>query len=428
MKRLVFMIVLLAVLVSPVLFLFAAMEPAALVARRLDSTPADAARTREVFREFRRLTEEPGRREIVLSEADMNGGLAFAMRAVAQLRGRARITPEALRVSVSADARRLPGGGWLNLRVAIRPSARGLELATVRLGSFRLPEGLILPAVATVLDLVLGDGLGQVAIRGIDGVAIRGDTVVFGVGLDRAGRKALARRAKETVRRSAGLGSVAEVQRYVRSLARAAGDGRIRPDGSVVAFLRHALGEAEQASGPDGDVSPFKAALLALGIYCGHVKFQNIVGEVVPRDLPHPTAGCDRATLAGRGDLRKHFVISAGLKVAGDSGFAFAIGEFKELLDSNEGGSGFSFDDLTADRAGIRFAEAFMGADPATRAWMIERLTGEEAILPTFADLPSGLSETAFRQRFGDAGSAAYEAMVAEIDRRVAALPLYAPR
>ncbi|MFT3975115.1 MAG: hypothetical protein QM699_17230 [Amaricoccus sp.] len=44
--------------------------------------------------------------------------------------------------------------------------------------------------------------------------------------------------------------------------------------------------------------------------------------------------------------------------------------------------------------------------------------------MPPIDGLPSGLSEAEFRRRFGDVDSPAYAAMVAEIRRRVAALPL----
>lgn len=45
--------------------------------------------------------------------------------------------------------------------------------------------------------------------------------------------------------------------------------------------------------------------------------------------------------LANRQDLRLHFVFSAALKILASSGLSFSIGEFKELLDSQHGSSGF---------------------------------------------------------------------------------------
>ena len=55
--------------------------------------------------------------------------------------------------------------------------------------------------------------------------------------------------------------------------------------------------------------------------------------------------------------------MSAGIKLIADSGISFAAGEFKELLDALSGGSGFSFADLAADRAGTHFAKMAVGRD-----------------------------------------------------------------
>ena len=137
--------------------------------------------------------------------------------------------------------------------------------------------------------------------------------------------------------------------------------------------------------------------------------------------------GCAGTTLGARDDFKRHFVISAGLQAATASDTAFGMGELKELLDSNEGGSGFSFRDMVADAAGVRFARALLAAPPEEWKPMLARLDGEDAILPAFEDLPEHLTEAEFRARFGDVDSAAYAAMVAEIDARVAALPFYAP-
>ena len=79
---------------------------------------------------------------------------------------------------------------------------------------------------------------------------------------------------------------------------------------------------------------------------------------------------------------------------------------------------------MVADAAGVRFARAFLAAPPDHWKPMLARLDDEDAILPAFEDLPEHLTEAEFRARFGDVDSAAYAAMVADIEARVAALPL----
>jgi hypothetical protein len=45
-------------------------------------------------------------------------------------------------------------------------------------------------------------------------------------------------------------------------------------------------------------------------------------------------------------------------------------------------------------------------------------------LIPLFADLPEMMPEPQFLSRFGGVGAPAYNALQAEIERRVAALPL----
>jgi hypothetical protein len=120
-------------------------------------------------------------------------------------------------------------------------------------------------------------------------------------------------------------------------------------------------------------------------------------------------------------------VISAGLYAATTSGtVALGVGELKELIDSTAGGEGFSFDDMAADAAGVRFAAAFLGAQPSAWPAMLAAIGGEGDVMPSLDGLPEGMDAAAFRARFADMRSPAYAEAVAEIGRRVEALPLYA--
>ncbi len=94
------------------------------------------------------------------------------------------------------------------------------------------------------------------------------------------------------------------------------------------------------------------------------------------------------------------------------------------------GGSGFSFTDLVADRAGTRFGELASGSQDSARAWRA-RLAGqplqEEDFMPAVDGLPEFLPEAEFRRRYGEVGSPTYRAVLEEIERRVAAAPMYRP-
>jgi hypothetical protein len=131
-------------------------------------------------------------------------------------------------------------------------------------------------------------------------------------------------------------------------------------------------------------------------------------------------------TLLEREDLALHFLISAALAASADSGIAEALGVFKELDDS-KGGSGFSFADLAADRAGIRFAEAASETvqDAQQLQKRVSQVKSETEFMPQVDNLPEGIMALELKQKYGNLDSASYRMINAEIDLRIAACWLY---
>ncbi|MBV7256287.1 hypothetical protein KCG44_05750 [Pacificimonas sp. WHA3] len=157
-----------------------------------------------------------------------------------------------------------------------------------------------------------------------------------------------------------------------------------------------------------------------------------IVGTPVMRlaDSNMIRTGGDRmsplpARLAGRRDLAMHFSLSAAL-ASGNSKLGEALGEWKELDDSLPGGSGFSFVDLAADRAGTRLGEAL--ADPARTAraqGLLARAKPGDLFPMAALGLTEGISDAEFESRFGKLDSGQYKNAVARIDAELDRLPLY---
>jgi hypothetical protein len=272
-------------------------------------------------------------------------------------------------------------------------------------------------------DRVLGDGLGGAALDMIDTVAIAPPEITLG--FDEAGRVALFERLSARVREAADAGDARAIYAHLWWLDRA-GDTRALPrSGSVLPYLRHAVSKARDRHRGGPPREELRASLVALMLYCGAEELGAAVGVHVSDGMTGAGNHCAGTTLGGRDDLKRHFVISAGIKAASTGRTAFGLGELKELLDSNLGGSGFSFDDMAANAAGVRFAETFLAAAPEDWAAMLELVEGEDDLLPSLDGLPRGLSDARFRERYGDVDSDAYRALVADIDARVAALPLH---
>ena len=103
--------------------------------------------------------------------------------------------------------------------------------------------------------------------------------------------------------------------------------------------------------------------------------------------------------------------------------FADAVGVFKEVLDAR-GKSGFSFNDLAADRAGARLG-LLARQRPATLQTRVAAGLGDADFLPDVRDLPESLTAADFNARYGAIGSPAYQRLLADIESRIDALPLY---
>ena len=165
-----------------------------------------------------------------------------------------------------------------------------------------------------------------------------------------------------------------------------------------------------------------RAAIIVMAFYVNG----KGLGAIIPAARQWPVPTLRGVTLAGRGDFSQHFTISAALAATAGSPLADAVGLYKEVDDSR-GGSGFSFNDIAADRAGTRFGELATGPDGGMRK--IKRLlmagVRDADLLPEVKDLPEFMQEAEFKRRYGGIGAPAYTKMMREIEQRIAALSLY---
>lgn len=196
-----------------------------------------------------------------------------------------------------------------------------------------------------------------------------------------------------------------------------AAQGRI----SLVDLITPVFAVADRRGASADAVLENRAAIVVLTFYVDGRYLWSVVPEA--RTWPRPSRRT--VTLNQRTDLPKHFIISAALSANTGGPFADAVGLYKEVEDSKRG-SGFSFNDLAADRAGSTLGTWAEGASTA-RALQSRLGTPlvERDIMPETDDLPEFLSAAEFERRFGGVGAPAYNGMTADIEKRIASLPLY---
>jgi len=165
-----------------------------------------------------------------------------------------------------------------------------------------------------------------------------------------------------------------------------------------------------------------RAAVLALGIALGHERLARYVGLNRNSELVRMAVSVRTGTtLGGRSDWARHYSLSAALAVVENPFVSDAGGLIKEELDALTHGSGFSFGDLAADRAGVRFAQAATDSEKAALAMQTRLQHGYAAddFFPSISDLPENLTVEQFRENYGGVGSQRYRQTLNEIETRL---------
>lgn len=371
------------------------------------------------------LDPEAGIDRLEISVDEANGLLASAGRVLPGFASRVGIAGDLATVDlgVGMAAPVGPGDWWVNLHLAIGPSEAGLDLRELKIGRVPLPAALVLPLARPVLDRWLGDRLGTRTLDQIVAVRLDPDRIEISLAPGSQGRADLLADLRLRLRGAGGTDHGPRVYAHLWTYNQAWRRREIPVRGSAVPYLRHAITEAA-AKAPDGDAAAeMQAALYALALYCGDARFGAAIGVSLNEGLKR--SRCRFTTLGARHDLRQHFTLSAGIAAASSGEALTGIGELKELLDSNEGGSGFSFEDMAANLAGARFARTLLDLPKSAWADFAARIGTEADVLPALDGLPSGLTAAEFRARFSAVDSPEYTAVVAEIQARIDALPLY---
>jgi len=163
-----------------------------------------------------------------------------------------------------------------------------------------------------------------------------------------------------------------------------------------------------------------RAAILAATCYILKLPLKYFIPEAVH----WPRAKYQVVTLDGRQDFAQHFIVSAAITAYADTFLSDAIGLYKEIEDARSG-SGFSFNDIAADRAGTLFGERATTNQVTAlqlQQWVSKGITDKD-LMPVWSDLPEHLPKPIFRKRYGNMDTLAYYQVMNTIEQRVAALP-----
>jgi hypothetical protein len=397
--------------------------------------PVSTEQKREVARVFRwknpRKVPDGETRTLQLSEENADRLIAWVL-PLALPSDRARVDAAFGEPSGTLALRgslRLPLGRWLNGQASARATVSDgrLELAEPRLGlgRFELPHALLDASAPLVALAIRSERRLRPVLPAIESLRVEQKALVARYRRMEIPPGMLASlvwgEGESLALRDAVADQVAALLARLPTVP--AGDARFG------AALEAAFARARERASAEGSnaVDENRGALLALGVVLGHERLSAVVGHVVDSETrARIQSARGGATLRGRADWSRHFALSGALTVLSAVAPSDAAGLFKEELDA-DGGSGFSFGDLLADRSGTTLAAAAT-RDEAAAAALQARLAGGFRVddyFPPAEGLPEGISDVDLRARYGGVGGPLYSKHVEEIERRVAALPAY---
>jgi len=408
-----FLLLLFALPVLAIAAIWLCFQDAPSIVRDVRLTPRDIERAKRIIAQHDpRKTKSGGPRTVAISEQELDLMLNYAATRIGKGAARAALRPGTVRLQASAEIPQSPFGHYLNIDATLRQTGTLPRFDALQIGR--------LPVPATVADYLLREGLRRMAATDRGDLAadiVKGASIANGrLTVTYVWSSEIEKRARTVLLPAADRARLrAYHDRLVETVAR-------EPKKVSLAVLLPPMFRTVLERGAGGDVvAENRAAILVLAFYANGTGLATIA----PAAAQWPKAARRTVTLADRSDFSKHFLVSAAIAAEAGGPLADAVGLHKEINDSR-GGSGFSFNDIGADRAGTRFGEIASQSPERARKLAQALASGvkESDFMPDVADLPEFMSEAEFKRRYGGIGGPGYNKMMATIEARVASRPL----
>ncbi len=385
-----------------------------------------AARIKRISTQLNHGLSHTWQRTIRFSEKDINALLALITRKSDHWSGSGKIEQDILLINISLHVPENPFGDYINIQLGIPDTKQSFTFNHLKLGSISIPGDWAQAIGRAALNHVLGDVLTTELTGSIKAVRIRHGyvRVTYKPPMNITEKVTTLMSRTSVLNKAFTLpANPTLIPVYYSHLCQMK-----TPSGksSLGIYLSSLFTLAKQQSKAGDTAEHNKAALFALAVFLGSEKFNVFTGAMSKQTLQKCQPKAPVTTLMARQDLSLHFIYSAAFKLISDSDISFSVGELKELQDSLRGGSGFSFVDLAADRTGIRFAE--LATSPASATFVQQRareLGDEKLFFPDISELKEGISQQQFEKKHGGLQGEFYAQQLADIQRRIAATPLY---
>jgi hypothetical protein len=369
------------------------------------------------------------------TQSELHGLSAFGHRAISQLTSDVILFQDNALIKFSIELPFPELIKYLNVEAMLVASKEGLNIDSVTIGSITLPGNGLINVAEWLANIYVKDDFGTELLSMIKSVDITSKQLSVGVVFSENFHDDPLSNTNSlfAIRDKLALyGDVQVIRFYHQSLVETI-ELSATMKLSFADYIGFTFGLVKQrnlAGITESLAIENRAALMALVLYFGTDKFELLVGNISnlsAKQLQQRNKLRSRVKLRERVDIQKHFIYSVALQLFGTSTASNAIGELKEFLDSNNGGSGFSFADLMADRAGTRLAMLATESDESAfkvQGYLAD-ITEEALLLPELTGLPEGISQQDFEAHYRNINSLVYDSMLKSIDQKLQEIPVY---
>jgi hypothetical protein len=411
-KLVLFVIVALPLILAGMVYLAIDTEPN--INRAAEITPASIERAKRILEQNDpRKLKSGARRTISVGASDLDHAANYLARQYAAGGARVQLKTGAAQVGASVRLPMVPARIYLNFDAALTEDGELPRFESLRVGKISIPPGVAHWLIPHVLALAFAD----LDTRSFSRVIKKVSVTESRIALTYEWQPDLPDRLRTVLLPAEERERLRVYQEHLAAVSRSLNAKNVSLTELLVPLFTLAAGRSTD----DNAIAENRAAILLLTLYVNGQSLETILPEAKnwSRPIRHGVL------LSQRNDFPKHFIVSAALAAKAGGPLADAVGIYKEIEDSR-GGSGFSFNDIAADRAGTRFGEYAASSASARKLQHRQRAgISEKDLMPATEDLPEFMPEAEFKRRFGGIDAPKYNQMMAEIDRRVAALPLY---
>ncbi len=360
---------------------------------------------------------------VELTQSEINALMSVASHTFPNVNFNANLSPLGLSLAFTKNINLGVGDVHLNFLCILTSGFEHFEIEGCKLGSIPIAGWLIKAMVELSTSLIFGEDVQNTIIELLEGAKIEGSSIKLSSTKSfdfKAEVKSTLKDAVSIVRMLNNDNNIDNdvVTVYLNALA-----ASNQNQNSLAYYVQELFQLAEHRSIDNDPIDENTAALWALAITYGNRSFARFIG--ITPTITYKKA--NKVTLRGRTDLRLHFLYSVFLEQVGKSEVGLKIGELKELLDTNKGGSGFSFADLAADKAGLFFAQRLTSSTENAIIGQTVLANGhtESNFFPFIHDLPEGFKENEFTRVFHSVSSEYYKSLELDIDKRIEKLALH---